>query len=96
MLFGERRKYELRASIIIPKARNRTPAEILLNPDAKIPLPNFLVTSYMISAAATAANAATNEVPLTIIVKKRVMSIILGSYYFAKNLATVNIIQHFV
>ena len=46
---------------MMPPAMSKTPMEILLNPEAKIPVPNFLVTENMRTPAAIAANAAINE-----------------------------------
>ena len=49
------------ASIIMPPAISSTPMEMRLKPEAKIPVPNFLVTENMSTPAAMAANAAINE-----------------------------------
>ena len=47
--------------MMIPTAMSRTPIEIFLNPEAKIPVPNFLVTESMRIPAAIAAKAAIKD-----------------------------------
>ena len=82
----EIKKYEEIASSKIPIAKSKTPMDIVLNPEAIIPLPNFLVISYIKAAATNAAAAEVNDAPSTRIEKKR----------FVSNILTSLIIQHFI
>lgn len=62
-------RYELRASRMIPPAMKMTPVAIFLNPEARMPVPNFLVKEDMMIPAVIAAKAAMNDPPCITMVK---------------------------
>ncbi len=70
-------RYELRASRMMPPAMKMTPVAMFLKPEARIPVPNFLVKEDMMTPAVMAANAAINEPPWITMVINLSTSIIL-------------------